>query len=673
MSKDTEARMESPAETAMTILAPALMVRSRTNPRTHFDAAYIQELADSIRLHGVIQPILVRPLPADRLQDTFEDREPGAPLPSHEIVCGECRWRACKDAEVDGIPVLIRELDDLQVLQVQLVENLRRKDLHPLEEAEGFSRLMEEHHLKADDVATRVGRSESYVWKSLKLLELTPECRERLYAGKLTQSTALLVARQPGYLQEKIARDIMRADYPEGMAEPMSFREASRHIHQHYMLRLVQAPFDLADAALVPAAGDCKSCPKRTGANTALFEDIESADTCTDPKCFDGKKVAHFEQVAETAKAKGQKVIMGKEAHELMPHEGSLPKGYTLLDEKEYFQGEGYKSVRSVINKVAKGKDAPKPVLILDPHTKQLREALPTDVANKLVKKAQAEAKAPGSPKDKKQSARDLEQKIELAIEERVVESVHAALMGGKVQQMPVDVARVLCLRLADMALYNGPPRERFIRLFGVEGADVGARDAVADFLKNCPVDQVAPALLVILMEDEIGNDGLDLREGTAAQVITAACEVDVEAVKAEVKEALRAELQPEKPARKAGSQPKAKKASATEAKAGIAKAMQEQEESAAPAKAEIGSSVRILQGARPIHIRGRNGKLTTKVGDDWLVEIEDDKVRRLPLVHFEVLPSPSAAVLPADWKPSPDAAWPFPIDRKQGTSGDPA
>jgi ParB/RepB/Spo0J family partition protein len=121
-------------------------------------------------------------------------------------VCGECRWRACKDAEVDGIPVLIRELDDLQVLQVQLVENLRRKDLHPLEEAEGFSRLQSEHGMQAEDIAARVGKSESYVYKSLKLLELTPECREELYAGKLTQSTALLVARQPEYLQAQIAQ-----------------------------------------------------------------------------------------------------------------------------------------------------------------------------------------------------------------------------------------------------------------------------------------------------------------------------------------------------------------------------------------------------------------------------------------------------------------------------------
>src|SRR5262245_10552773 len=97
----------------LTVLARTLIVRSRTNPRTHFDPAYIQELADSVKDHGVLQPILVRPLPAERLQDTFEDREPGAPLPTHEIVCGECRWRACGLAGVETMPVLIRQLTDI--------------------------------------------------------------------------------------------------------------------------------------------------------------------------------------------------------------------------------------------------------------------------------------------------------------------------------------------------------------------------------------------------------------------------------------------------------------------------------------------------------------------------------------------------------------------------------
>lgn len=668
MSKDTEATVESPTETAMTILAPALMVRSRTNPRTHFDPAYIQELADSIRQHGVIQPILVRTLPANRVQDTFEDREPGAPLPTHEIVCGECRWRACKDAEVDGIPVLIRELDDLQVLQVQLVENLRRKDLHPLEEAEGFSRLQSEHGMQAEDIAHRVGRSESYVYKSLKLLELTPECREELYAGKLTQSTALLVARQPEYLQAQIAKDIMRPDFD---GDPLSYRQACRHIKQHYMLQLAAAPFDVGDAALVPAAGDCKSCPKRTGANSALFEDVESADTCTDPKCFEQKKEAHFEAKAAAAKARGQVVIMGQEAKELMPHGHIPPKGYKLLDDKDYYQGEGYKSLRSVI-----GKAVPQPVLILNPHTKELQEALPTVVANKLLKQAQgkAEEAGKGKGKAKKQSAADLQVQFEDAWHAKAAEQIHGALMTGKMQTMSVAIARRLCMRLGRSLWGEG--EQRFCRLFGIEGAQVGRSSAVEDFLAECPDHLVAPALLMLMVEDEITGDG----EEGAIELIAGECGVDLAAIKDEVKVAMRAEAdeakaekKPGKSAAPAAKKAKAKKASATEAKAGIAKAMQEQEATAAPAKAEIGSPVRILEGARPIHIRGRNGKLTTKVGDDWLVEIEDDKVRRLPPVHFEVLPAPSAGGLPADWKPSPDAAWPFPIDRKQGTSGGPA
>ena len=654
MSKGTEALAAQPTgEAAMVMMNPALLVRSKTNPRTHFDETYLDELADSIRQHGVLQPILARPLPASRLLDTFEDREHGAPLPTHEIVCGECRWRSSRRAEVDALPVLIRQLDDLQVLQVQLVENLRRKDLHPLEEAEGFRRLMDDHHLQAEDIGKRVGKSESYVYKSLKLLELTTDCREEMYAGKLTQSTALLVARQPAYLQAQIAKDIMRPDFD---GEPLSYRQASRHIKLHYMLQLATAPFDVADADLVPAAGDCKSCPKRSGANSALFEDVESADTCTDPKCFEQKREAHFEAKAAVAKAKGRTVIMGKEAQELMPHEHSAPKGYRLLDEKDYYQGEGYKSLRSVI-----GKAAPQPVLILNPHSKQLQEALPTEVASKLVKQAQAKAKKEGDSKGKKKkpSAADLEVQFEDAWHSKAAEQIHAALMAGTMQTMSVAIARHICVRLAAISLW-GEGANRFCRLFGIENSKVGRNDAVSEFLTNCSEHLVAPALLMILIEDEIAGDS----EPGAIEVIAGECQVDLETIKDEAKAAMRAEVEPEpEPPKKDSekSQPK-KKTTTKEAKAGIASAMQEQdsgpETTAAPATPPaptVGTMVRIHETARPIKIRGHQGSLAKRLlAGDWMVAISG-KEYRLPRTHFEILPPEAPSIQPV-------GAWPFPL-----------
>ncbi|MDP3651635.1 MAG: ParB/RepB/Spo0J family partition protein, partial [Rhodoferax sp.] len=116
---------------------------SLTNPRTIFDQSKLGELASSIKASGVHQPVLVRPLPASRLADTFDLHRArfggrNTERPTHELVCGERRYRACLIAGVKRIPALIRELTDHQVLEIQIVENLQRDDLSELEEAVGF-------------------------------------------------------------------------------------------------------------------------------------------------------------------------------------------------------------------------------------------------------------------------------------------------------------------------------------------------------------------------------------------------------------------------------------------------------------------------------------------------------------------------------------------------------
>jgi ParB/RepB/Spo0J family partition protein len=478
-----------PAQSA--VLARSAIVRSRTNPRTHFDETYLKELASSIKEHGVIQPLLVRPLPGSRAQETFEGRKKGEALPTHEVVCGECRWRAAGIASVDELPVLIRHLEDIQVLQIQLVENLKRRDLHPLEEAEGFERLVKDHGITVPDVAARIGKSESYVWKLMKLLELTPECREILYQGKLTQSTALLVARAPAYLQMQIAKDIMKGMYGNA-EEPMSFRQAVQHIHNRYMLRLSDAPFDIKDESLVAKAGSCKACPKRTGANSDLFDDVKNADTCTDPKCFDTKKVAHVEQLRTAAEAKGQKVIAGREAKEIVPHSyNDQLKGYRNLDEKDWFGGE-HKSLRQVL-----GKDAPAPVLIEHPHSHKMIEALPNDAVNKLLKakglgRSSTSARTPAAKKD---PGREIFNQWRA----KATEAVFAAIVAGKMKAIHVDVARHLG-KLAALNVY-GELEDHVAKLLDV--GKIGKNAGIESFLEKCPDNMVAPALLLLIMAGE--------------------------------------------------------------------------------------------------------------------------------------------------------------------------
>jgi ParB/RepB/Spo0J family partition protein len=291
---------------------------SPTNPRKHFDATALAELADSIAQQGLAQPILVRPI-----LDTGR----------YEIVAGERRYRASSLAGLSTIIAVVRNLSDLEALELQVIENLQRADLHPMEEAQGYAQLMQAHNFTADQLADKVGKSKSYIYNRLKLLDLAPAGQEAFYAGKLTPATALLVARIPvPELQARVVAEITSSgNYNQ---EVMTAKQAAHHIHLKYMLQLKQAPFKTGDATLVPAAGACGACPKRTGNQPLLFEDIESLDTCTDPDCFELKREAGKRRTLADAKQAGQNVIRGVEARRIMPNSYSgcsLSEGYVAI------------------------------------------------------------------------------------------------------------------------------------------------------------------------------------------------------------------------------------------------------------------------------------------------------------------------------------------------------
>lgn len=309
---------------------------SATNPRKHFDETAMAELVASVQAHGIIQPILVRPVT-------------GA---GFELVAGERRYRAAKAAKLKTIPAIVRELTDLQALELQVVENLKRADLHPLEEAEGYERLMNAHGMTADQVGDKIGKSKAYVYARLKLTALCSECRDAFYAGRLNPSTALLVARIPGAkLQWQATKEITEPDY---RGEPLSVRTAAEHIQRNYMLRLDQAPFSTSDADLVKKAGACTTCPKRAGNQPELFGDVEHADTCTDTTCFAAKRLAHWAKVRGAFEARGIKVFVGKEAKEIKPSQyGSLKAGWTALDQPCY-QDDKHRTYEKLVGKVLK-------------------------------------------------------------------------------------------------------------------------------------------------------------------------------------------------------------------------------------------------------------------------------------------------------------------------------
>lgn len=144
-----------------------------SQPRQVFDEDGLRKLADSIRLHGMLQPVLVRPV-GERYQ----------------LVVGERRWRAARMAEVSEVPAIVGEWDDRQVTELALVENLEREDLNPIEEAEALNRLVEEFEWTQEEVARRVGRSRPHVANYLRLLQLGPEVRGLVATGALSVAHA---------------------------------------------------------------------------------------------------------------------------------------------------------------------------------------------------------------------------------------------------------------------------------------------------------------------------------------------------------------------------------------------------------------------------------------------------------------------------------------------------
>jgi ParB family transcriptional regulator, chromosome partitioning protein len=262
------------------------LVVSPTNPRKTFDEAAMQELAASIRENGVLQPLLVRP----RAERRFE------------IVFGERRYRGAAMAEKETVPVCIREMTDAQVLEAQLVENLQRQDVHPLHEAQGFAALLrlEEPKYSIELIAAKCGKHPGYVASRLRLTELAPAAVEAFTKDEIGVGHALLLAKLQPQQQEEALTACWQESYTGGSKAKrilLPVRHLREWIEHNILLELSTAPFSKDDATLVPDAGSCVECPKRTGHNTLLFEGIAAKhDSCSDPGCYAAKVDAHVKQ-----------------------------------------------------------------------------------------------------------------------------------------------------------------------------------------------------------------------------------------------------------------------------------------------------------------------------------------------------------------------------------------
>jgi ParB family chromosome partitioning protein len=180
-------------------------------PRRHFDEQALNELADSVRERGILEPLLVRALPASS----------GGGRDSYEIIAGERRWRAAQIAGLHEVPVMVRELTDREALEFGIIENVQREDLSPLEEGEGYQRLIEEFGHTQDALAKIVGKSRPHITNMMRLLTLPPGVRQLITEGKLTSghARALVPAKNPLAIAQEIVRKGLNVRQAETLAK----------------------------------------------------------------------------------------------------------------------------------------------------------------------------------------------------------------------------------------------------------------------------------------------------------------------------------------------------------------------------------------------------------------------------------------------------------------------
>lgn len=188
--------MENPEEKSSLYLPISQVESCAGQPRKQFDPDALADLSDSIREHGIIQPLTVR-----KLQSGY-----------YQIIAGERRWRAARMAGLDQVPAIVIEADDRKAMELAMIENLQREDLNPMEEAEGYRQLMEQYNLTQEETAQRVGKSRSVVANALRLLNLCPPVRAMVEDGRLSNGHARTILPLSPALQEKAADAILKSD-----------------------------------------------------------------------------------------------------------------------------------------------------------------------------------------------------------------------------------------------------------------------------------------------------------------------------------------------------------------------------------------------------------------------------------------------------------------------------
>lgn len=337
---------------------------SRFNPRKTFEG--MDELVASIKESGILTPLLVRP-----------------EMEAFDLIAGGRRLKAAMLAGLEEVPVRVLDCSAEDAEDLRIIDNAQRVDVHPMEEAEAYSKLLGRARAEYDEmvitgekivregilpdftgeIARRVGKSRAHVAQRLVLVNLPENARAAFREKRIDHEIALLIARIPDpKLRDVLAKkattlDDAGYDHHAGkhIRELPTAAALRRYVQNEGMLKLSTATFDRKDVNLVPKAGACGPCPMRTGNDKDLFGDVKGDETCTNPGCFRMKLDADFKRRAKLATDAGFPVLSSTAAKKVFGHHGTLQHGCGFVDPDAVTWRDG----KEMTNRKRLGKNAP--------------------------------------------------------------------------------------------------------------------------------------------------------------------------------------------------------------------------------------------------------------------------------------------------------------------------
>lgn len=261
--------------------------------------ADVIELSNSIKNNGLLQAVLVRPHPAQAGR--------------FELIFGHRRNVAAGLAGLKEIPANIKEVSDEDILELQVTENLQRKDVHPLDEAIAFQSLIRDKGYMIEDIAARFGKKSEFVTHRLKLNDLVPDLQKPFKKNLLSVGQAFVICR----LRQEDQKTF-RKEWKDEEFAGSSIQEMQEWINRNLLQQLSSASFKRDDSTLDPKAGPCTTCQKRSGCGNLLFNDLKEDDRCFDAACFQRKSDAFFaRQLQTTIETKPEVHLIARESNKL--------------------------------------------------------------------------------------------------------------------------------------------------------------------------------------------------------------------------------------------------------------------------------------------------------------------------------------------------------------------